>query len=74
MGAVDTAPAESSRVTILQAPGKRLTKTYARIEQGEDHQARLRQGISSSTAESASSTHRGLVDLLRELQGDPTAA
>ena len=32
---MDAAPAEPSRITILRAPGKRLTKTYARDRAGK---------------------------------------
>ena len=65
---MDTAPTEPSRITILRAPGKRLTKTYARDRAGKvtkrnydnakffDAEVREFHGID------------GLAELLRELQ------
>src|SRR4051812_38511153 len=35
MGAVATAPAEPSRITVLHAPGKTLTKAYQRGRDGQ---------------------------------------
>src|SRR3954453_14328408 len=70
---MDTAPTEPSRITILQAPGRRLTKTYTRDRAGK---------VAKRSYDSAKVFHArvheftgvdGLADLLRWLQCYPDA-
>ena len=70
---MDTAPTEPSRITILQAPGHRQTKTYARDRAGKVTK-RSYDTRSTSPAE-VREFHGvdGLAELLRELQHRPDA-
>ena len=70
---MDTAPAEPSRITILRAPGKRLTKSYARDRAGKVTKRNYDNAKHFATEVREFHGIDGLAELLRELQSRPDA-
>src|SRR4051812_5412938 len=68
---MDTAPTEPSRITILRAPGRCLTKSYGRDPNGKVAKRSFDDAKHFVTEVREFSGVNGLAEVLRELQGRP---